>query len=307
MNSSRKNLINGVLLGTTIAVLLQLGGYFLVRGNRTEFGLAMFVAVPFASGFAVAAVVRRPRRTLACLVMGGLITFSVLLFSGAEGIVCCVMVSPLVAVGVTTGALVGYVVRGRWIDRLNQPGIATLLTVLLAPFFIAAADRVERPFRAIEQHEVFATETFIPAPPERTWDLVAEMRHLDGPRPFLLRVGLPVPTRCEVSQAAVGGRRVCYFDSGQINQEITVWNRPSTMTIRVTDSTLPGRHWLSFIEAGYELTAAGAQTKVVRRTTIGSRLYPRWYWRPLERWGVTSEHDFVFSNLRRWAEGLEKE
>jgi len=307
METTRNNFIQGVLLGTAIAAVLQLGGYLLTRGNHNQFGLAMFVAVPFASGFAVAAVVRRPKRILACVVMGGIITLSVLLFTGLEGIVCCAMVLPLAAVGVTAGGVVGYIVRGRWIDRLNKPGVATLLIVLLAPLFMAAADRVERPFCSIEQREEFSTETLIPASPERTWDLVAEMRHLDGPRPFLLRVGLPVPTHCEVSEATVGGRRVCFFDQGEIRQEITAWERPTQMTIRVTENTLPGRAWLTFLDAGYELYPAGEQTKVVRRTAIGTRLYPRWYWRPLERWGVTSEHDFVFSNLHRWAERLEKE
>lgn len=88
---------------------------------------------------------------------------------------------------------------------------------------------------------------------------------------------------------------MCYYDSGQIAQEITDWRPSQFMALRVTESTLSGRHWLSFIAASYELSAEGDQTRVVRHTTIGTRLYPRWYWRPLERWGVTSEHEFVFS------------
>jgi hypothetical protein len=128
------------------------------------------------------------------------------------------------------------------------------------------------------------------------------MHKLDGPRPFLLRCGLPTPTRCELDYAGVGGRRVCYFDSGIIAQEVTTWQRPSFMGLRVTESTLPGRHWLSFIDASYELFAEAGKTWILRRTTIATRLYPRWYWRPLERWGVTSEHDFVFANLHRWTE-----
>lgn len=111
-----------------------------------------------------------------------------------------------------------------------------------------------------------------------------------------------MPTSCVLENAAVGGRRVCYFDNGLIAQEVTDWQRPLFMGLRVTESTLPGRHWLRFIDASYELSAEGGRTKVVRRTTIGTRLYPRWYWRPLERWGVTSEHAFVFANLRRWTE-----
>jgi hypothetical protein len=51
-----------------------------------------------------------------------------------------------------------------------------------------------------------------------------------------------------------------------------------------------------------ELSAIGAQTRVVRHTTIGTRLYPCWYERLLERWGVTSEHEVVFANVRRWTD-----
>lgn len=302
MDSERKNFTKGVALGTLVGVLLQLGGYLLTRGDRSEFGWVMFVVVPFVSGFAVAAVVRRPRRVAACVVAGGIITFSVLLFTGWEGIICCAMSLPLVGAGVAIGAYIGYRVRGRFIDQMAAPGRAAALIVFLSPFFIAAADRVERPFRAVQQREVFTTETTVSASPERTWDLVAQMQKLDGPRPFLLRAGLPIPTRCELSATAVGARRVCYFDSGIIAQEVTEWQRPSFMGLRVTENTLPGRHWLSFIDASYELFPEGRQTRIVRHTTIGTRLYPRWYWRPLERWGVTSEHEFVFSNLQRWTQ-----
>ena len=302
MDAQRKNLIFGVLLGTALGVLLQLGGYLLPRGAREEFGWVMFVFVPFVSGFAVATVVRRPKRILACCLTGGIITFSVMLFIGWEGIICCAMSLPLVAAGVGIGALMGNQVRGRLIDKLPAPGTTTIILLLVCPFLIAAADRIERPFRVIQQQEVFTTETIVPASPERTWDLVAQMHKLDGPRPFLLRAGLPTPTRCELDHAGVGGRRVCYFDSGLIAQEVTDWERPTFMGLRVTESTLSGRHWLTFIDASYELSAEDTQTKVVRHTTIGTRLYPRWYWRPLERWGVTSEHEFVFSNLHRWTE-----
>lgn len=302
MDSQRRNMIQGVLLGTGLGVSLQLGGYLLVRGAGTEFGWAMFMVVPFVSGFAVAAVVRRPKRILACCITGGIITFSVMLFTGWEGIICCAMASPLIAVGVAVGALIGYQVRGRLIDKLPDPGKATMVVLVLCPFLIAAADRVERPFRDVQQHETFTTQTTVAASSDRTWDSLAQMHTLDGPRPFLLRVGLPTPTRCELDHQGVGGHRVCYFDDGIIAQEVTDWRRPDFMGLRITESTLPGRHWLSFVDASYELFPEGTQTRVVRHTTIGTRLYPRWYWRPFERWGVTSEHEYVFSNLQRWTE-----
>lgn len=300
MTSQLKNLLKGIALGTFVGFAFAFGGYLFTRGDQTQFGVVMFVLVPFISGFAVAAIVRHPKRVMACCLCGLSLTVFMILLAGLEGYLCCIMASPLVVVGMTVGAIAGYFIRGRFIDKIDQSGKITLVLLIVCPLFLAAADRVERPFRARQQYETFITSTTVSASPERTWDLIAEMQKLDGPRPYLLRVGLPVPQRCVLEAASVGGRRICYFNSGLIAQEVTDWRRPVFMGLKVTENTLPGRHWLSFIDASYELSAQDTQTKVVRHTTIDTRLYPRWYWRPFERWGVTSEHDYVFSNLRRW-------
>jgi hypothetical protein len=148
--------------------------------------------------------------------------------------------------------------------------------------------------------EEFTSTITVPATPEATWRLVEKMEKLEGERPFLLKLGIPTPYRCELEQPKLGAKRVCHFREGIISQEITEWRFPNRMGVKIVDSTLPGRHWLQFCTADYEFNAVPGGTRITRRTTISSRLYPRWYWRPLERWGVTSEHDFVFSNLLRW-------
>lgn len=301
MDPQPTDLRKGVFLGTLVGLALQLVGFLFVL-DGSAFGLVIFLFVPFVSGFAVAAIVRGPTRIAACSIAGLILNFSILLFTGLEGFVCCLFAAPIMAVGMAIGGCVGYVVRGRIIDASAAPNRSTAMAVLSLPLFIAAADRVERPYRATQQREVITTETVVPAAPEETWDVLARMPRLDGPRPFLLRLGLPVAYRCELDRAEVGGRRVCYFDAGVIAQEVTVWERPSRMGLKITENTLPGRHWLTFDDAAYELEGEGNGTRVTRHTTIGTRLYPRWYWRPLERWGVASEHEFVFANLRRRAD-----
>jgi glucosamine-6-phosphate deaminase len=296
---------HGVILGTAVGFAMELIGYLMVRGDRSNFGWVMFLLVPIVAGFCVAAVVRAPLRSAACAVTGSLLMLSILLFTGWEGIICCLMAAPLVALGLLIGGFLGYVVRGRYLDRDGRQW-GKAFVILLCPLIIAAADRAERPFREQFTEETFTTEMLVDATPERTWALVASMEKLDGPQPLLLRMGLPVPARCELSQSAVGGERVCYFNQGKIVQSVTQWDEPVAMDLKVTENTLPGRHWLTFVSARYDLSASGAQTKIVRQTTIKTRLYPRWYWRPLERWGVTSEHDFVFANLRRWTEAEAK-
>jgi hypothetical protein len=302
MDSENTSIIRGTAIGTLIGFVFMVGGYLLLRGDQTQFGLVTFILVPFVSGFAVAAIVRKPGRIAACCFTGLLLCLLFLFFVGLEGYLCCILATPLVAVGMALGALIGYYVRGRIIDRMDSPGKKTLLVLLLCPLFIAAADRVERPIRAVQQHETFTTETILSTSPERAWDLLAKMPRLDDPRPFLVAVGLPVPQSCELDSPTVGSPRVCYFNNGLIEQKVTDWNRPVFMAFKITRSTLPGRHWLTFIDASYELSGVGNQTRVVRATTIGTRLYPRWYWRPFERWGVTSEHEYVLSNLQKWAQ-----
>lgn len=71
------------------------------------------------------------------------------------------------------------------------------------------------------------------------------------------------------------------------------------MKMNVTEVQVPGRDWLSFKDASYEFREQMGQTLLIRKTTIVSHLLPAWYWRPLERIGVETEHDYLFEHLRR--------
>ena len=62
-------------------------------------------------------------------------------------------------------------------------------------------------------------------------------------------------------------------------------------------TNLPGRHWLGFQDAKYDLRMYNGGTVLTPETTIISNLYPAWYWQPSERWGVASEHDYILNDL----------
>jgi hypothetical protein len=291
-----------VLLGNLVGVSFWVGGYLLLRGDQRQFGVTMFWLMPFVAGFAIALVVRNATLLTACCVNSGLLSLLILVLTGLEGHICCLMAFPILAVGMFIGALVGRAVRRACLDRKNHNGTITVLILVGLPFLLAAADQIEKPWRCVARSEIFATTVFIKATPETVWDLLANMRTMEGRQPLLLWAGLPVPQRCVLEEAAVGGRRVCYFDQGLIAQQVTEWRQPDRMTVRVVESTLPGRHWLTYVNAGYDLTALDSGTLLVRRTMIASRLYPRWYWSYFEQWGVTSEHEYVLANIKRWAE-----
>ena len=113
-----------------------------------------------------------------------------------------------------------------------------------------------------------------------------------------MRIGLPVPVSCKVDKEEVGGKRTCYFESGYIEERITEWNPPLSIKMEITASDVPGRPWLTFKDASYELSENNGKTTITRRTTIVSRLSPAWYWRRLEKIGVETEHEYLFEEVR---------
>jgi hypothetical protein len=65
----------------------------------------------------------------------------------------------------------------------------------------------------------------------------------------------------------------------------------------VIDYQLTGRKWLGFKEAIYYFDETG--TGQIRITTYTSELYPRFYWQPPEKTGISQEHPYIFNNLHK--------
>jgi hypothetical protein len=293
------------MVGTAVGSIFFMAGYLLVVGNQESFGTVMFVLVPFVSGFAIAAVTRDGRMVGACCLATCILSLLVLIVAGFEGYICCLMALPLILPALAIGALVGYFVRGRFLETSSNAQRNTTVLMVAAPILVVSANHLEKPHRSIESVEKIATSIEVAARLEEVWRNIIRMPKLEGDKPFLLRIGLPVPNRCTLEGEAVGGTRVCHFDQGIIRQEVTEWDEPRRFAVKTTEATLPGRHWLRIGDAEYELQATPTGTQVTRWSTIGSRLYPRWYWQPFETWGVESEHDFVLSSLKRAVEEKE--
>ena len=110
-------------------------------------------------------------------------------------------------------------------------------------------------------------------------------------------IGLPIPVRCILDGHGIGAKRTCYFNNGFIQETITEWSPPFRMGLSIDRTNMPGRHWLGFERALYELRQQADGTKLTRTTAITSRLRPVWYWRSLERVGVESEHQYILNDV----------
>jgi hypothetical protein len=287
----------GIITGLLIGSLFGLGGFFLLRDNSGAMGGVLFLLLPAAAGFAVGIVAQQSKIVPASLVIAAVLCFSILLMTGAEGLVCVLMAAPLIAIGLAIGAWLGFLFRKHIIDKSKVPPSVKAGMLLILPLFLLGANRVEQPVRRVPRTETFVTTFRINATPERVWNQLKRVDAINASKPFLLRIGLPVPISCSLEGEGVGGKRVCHFDSGYIEERVTAWNPPLSMGLEITESRLPGRHWLGFKDASYELQQEGDSTIVTRKTTIISRLYPAWYWRRLEGLGVEAEHQYLLRDV----------
>ena len=295
----RGNTAIGVVVGSTTAVVFGLGGFFLVNDATGSMGTVLFILLPLAAGFATGLVTKGFKLAAACLWIGLLICTAVLLISRMEGFVCVLMSSPLLAICLSVGALLGALFRNTVIDRFRNQQLGIFLTLGIIPFFLMGANNAEKESRRTPRAETIADTLITDAPRELVWNQLKTFDHIKGSKGLLMRIGLPVPVSCTMSGEGVGATRTCYFEQGHIAERVTEWNPPSSMKLEITEFDVPGRPWLSFKDASYELATQEGKTVVTRKTTIVSRLSPVWYWRPLEKIGVETEHQYLFEEVKR--------
>jgi hypothetical protein len=238
----------------------------------------------------------------ASLWIAAIATTAVLILSRLEGWVCVLMSAPLIAISLAVGALFGSVLR-QFLLSMGAKHLVLLLTIGVLPFFLVAANKIEEPSRRIPRTETITNTLITDAPRELVWNQLKTFDRIEGTKGLLMRIGLPVPVSCTMSGEGVGATRTCYFEQGHIAERVTEWNPPSSMKLEITEFDVPGRPWLAFQGASYELTSENGQTVVTRKTTIVSRLSPAWYWRPLEKIGVETEHEYLFEEVQRKIEG----
>lgn len=295
---NQRNLLSGLMVGILTAVAFGLGGFYLIYDERGSMGAVLFLVLPIATGFATALVARRRNVVIASLIIGLILCSSFLIIFGFEGFVCVIMSAPLVAAGLAIGGVMGALFRRYVIDRSSRPRMLSLLLLLVLPLFLMGANSIEEPTRRTPRAETFTSVLVVDASPEDLWNQIKTMERVTAHKGFLMKIGLPVPVSCSIDREGVGGKRTCYFESGYIAERITEWDPPRSMKLDVTEWNVPGRPWLDFKDAGYEIRREGDRTNMVRTTTIVSRLLPVWYWRRFEKIGVETEHEYLFESVR---------
>lgn len=286
-------------------IFIGTGILFLFFG-LVDYSWVLFGLLPVVLGIAIGTMKVR-KYALWGTVITTILLLTAIYIPGLSGVICIVMAIGLIIPFIFLGYVIATLVkRYRLLKETNR---LSILVLPLIPFLIAA------PAEHFLKHEKetiieVRTEKIFSYTPDQVYDAIKSVDTLDAEKPFLLKLDLPIPTKCILEKEEVGALRTCFFSGGRlsnadfgggtITERVTELKRGEVLKMDVIDYDLIGRKWLGFKEAIYyfEPTASNG-CKLTRITTYTSVLTPRFYWEPMERLGVQQEHEYVFNNLEK--------
>ena len=261
--------------------LKSVGGYF---------GLATFLALPFAIGVSGGVVIRRAGGTFGQAV-GAAMTLvgSVILALCAcfmEGIICVVMAAPIGA------ALAFFGVVGGYFLARKKAADGTLQSAAWLSIVVIVALEGWNPPAPLEN--ITSSEVIINAPVERVWAELHDIRNLPPTDNLLFQFGIAHPVSTVTDGQGVGAARLCKLSTGDMPEIITVWKPGQELRFKVL-STPPSMRELGFfgqtidtthihsayasLEGGFKLTTLpDGRTKLVGESHYLLNIAPAAYW-----------------------------
>lgn len=283
-----------------IAVAVLLLGFLLLHFGLVDYGNTFFVVFPLAVGFSIGTHPTPAQRGGLLVALIALIFFGFLLAGQLEGLVCVAMALPIFLISMLCGYFALRFWRKHKEPRDKPRDISDHLVNSFSPLFVLLLlNPVEQSLLPEPEVVEIETSVLLPYAPAIVFDQVKAMDKLDAEKPWGIWLGLPAPYRCILEADTIGAKRHCLFNNGSIIAEITRYEKGKVLEMDVVDYNLTGREWFRFVDATYTFQQEGSQTRITRTSSYRSVLQPRFYWEPMEKWGIEQEHQFVLASLRK--------
>ena len=301
-------LLTGIVgLGAAVFSVL-----YLVR-----YGWGLFVALPFAMGFAAACIhgIRRPRSLPACTGVAalsiGLLGCALLAFA-IEGVFCLIMAIPLALPLAVIGGICGYLVQKRAPIGTSAP--AYLGALLLV---VPSVQWVEHVIAPAPQTFVVRSSIEINASPQQVWKQVIAFTEIGPPHEWMFRAGIAYPIRAEIFGSGPGAERRCVFSTGAFIEPIEIWDEPHRLKFSVTSNPAPMQEWTPYNHVdpphlhGFLVSNGGqflltplpnGHTRLEGTTWYRHGLWPAQYWRLWSDELIHRIHMRVLTHIRDEAE-----
>ena len=175
-----------------------------------------FVIVPILMGIISAGIWRdlelRGKQLTLLSLLNAVIGIILSYFLLGEGILCLLIVSPLIGAFVITGAFLGRAMFKRKNQKLN----VSVISLLIAVFIVDSISD--------HDHEnLVADEILIEATPDKIWPHVVAFDKIEEKEKYwFFKIGMPSPMATTVSARELGANRKCIFSNGYIFDETIV-------------------------------------------------------------------------------------
>ncbi len=210
-------------MGGTAALVFALGATALSTSLLHQYGLGLFVGMPFVMGLTSVLIYgqRRRRKLSECLgvsLLAVLIAAVALLALAFEGIICLIMAAPLAGGMALIGGGAGYFIQAqRWRE---DPSRLCCVALLAVPLWMGGEHLEPTPAPLL----AVTSGVEIEAAPERVWRYVVAFSELPPPTDWIFRAGVAYPMRAEIQGHGVGAERRCVFSTGPFVEPIEVWD-----------------------------------------------------------------------------------
>ena len=305
--------LRAAVLALAASIAVGIGLVFVITFVLQEYGVALFLGVPFVTGATSAFLLNREQvtdesATLRLAALTVLLGSVGLLLFMLEGLVCVVTALPLAIPTALLGATVGRVIA------LRRPGAALHAVVLvLAVPGVAALETAGPP--PVVREIVSAIE--VQAPPEVVWRHVAAFREIPDTPAWFFRLGIAYPLRAVMDGEGVGALRRCEFSTGAFLEPITAWDAPRRLSFDVAAQPDPMRELTPYSgvhpphldgtfrarRGEFRLVALpDGHTRLEGSTWYTLDMTPNVYWGFWADFLVHAIHDRVLAHVKRLAE-----
>jgi hypothetical protein len=276
-------IVYGILMANLVAIVLVGAGKYLVtylEGYETGKGsgifiFSSFIIVPVIMG-AISAWYWHPLQ-LKTQAYIGWSAVSTLIACGAssiflkEGVICLLIVSPLILVFTITGALLARMVYNRKNNTLNSSLAGLALLVLLADTFSSHKNL-----------QLVSDTLIVNAPIEKVWPHVVEYKPITLKENYwLFQMGMPSPLQSTVDGYESGAGRKCIFSNGYVfDEKIVVYKPNDELTFDIIsqphDPEIMGH--IDIVRGQFILKDNGdGTTTVIGNSWYKLYVFPGWY------------------------------
>lgn len=220
-NFYRATLLKGFAMSNLLALLMV--GLFKYTKLQDSGALvfSIFVIVPILMGMVSAwfwiKLELRSKHIVGYSILNGLLAILLSYIFLGEGVICLLIVSPLIFAFITSGAFLGQRMFRKNNQRLNV-SVCSLL------FLVFVVD-------SLSEHNyvnLVADEMVINATPEQIWKHVVAFDKIEKKDNYwLFQIGMPSPAQTTVEGYYKGAGRKCIFSNGYIFEEKIVTYEPN--------------------------------------------------------------------------------